>query len=115
MTYFDFKFFHIALALGYVYLLVAACFNPRVKFFKLALGFCSMILFLSGFSLLGKLSIPHSGPFPIWVWVKMGIWIIIATAPPIIIRRFPNKAKFACPIFFILIIIAAYMGIYKIA
>jgi hypothetical protein len=115
MTYFDYKFLHILLAFSYLYLLVAACYNPKVKFYKLAVGFISLILFISGIMAMGSLSIPHTGPFPVWVWAKISVWLILSIAPPIIIRRTPHLAKYACVVFFLLILFAAFMGVYKIS
>jgi hypothetical protein len=115
VTYFDYKFFHILLAFSYLYLLVAACYNPKVKFYKLAVGFISMILFISGIMVMGSLSIPPTGPFPLWVWAKISIWLILSIAPPIVIRKAPHLAKYACVIFVVLILASAFLGVYKIS
>ena len=114
MNYLDYKFFHFVIILGYQFLLVSSCFNPKVKQLKLALGFISTILFISGFFLLDRLGIPHKGPYPLWIWVKISIWMILSIAPPIIIKRKPEKAKYAAGFFTILLMIAAAMGIYKL-
>ncbi len=53
-----------------------------------------------------------SGSWPLWVWVKIGIWLVLGAATALI-RRLP--AHFAWLIFLLPLIgtIAAYMAFYK--
>lgn len=113
MGYYDYKFFHIILVLLYLYGLMTSSYNPTKKLPKIFLGISTVILFLSGFMLLGRFGIPYSGPYPMWVWGKIGIWICLAILPPIIIKRFPSLAARFNFIFVIVIMLAGFLGVFK--
>ena len=73
-------------------------------------GLGLVILLVSGFGLLARLGI-HS--FPLWVWIKLGIWLLVG-AMIALVRRMPQFATlywFGLPI---LGAIAAYVALYKV-
>jgi len=85
------------------------------KFKKLAgvmHGISLFIILLGGFGLLARLGIMQGSEWPLWVWVKLAIWIVMG-AMVIFIKKFQSLAKiiwFAIPIF---AIVAAYLAVYK--
>lgn len=113
MNYFDFKFFHIAIGLIFLFNLMLGIYNPTNKIFKIVLGIFTVILLGSGYMLLGRFGIPHAGPYPMWVWAKLACWLLLAIIPPIMIKRFPTVTKRVSIVYLLLILIAAYMGVYK--
>ncbi len=67
-----------------------------------------LIVLVSGFGLLARLDLG----FPLWVWLKLTIWIV-AGVLLVLIRRMPQHATifwFAIPI---LTGFAAYLALYK--
>jgi len=77
------------------------------------MGIVTVILLISGFSLLARFGIPHSGPYPMWIWSKLVCWILLAMLPPIMIKRIPNATKKISFIFVLIILIAGFLGVYK--
>ena len=70
------------------------------------------LILLGGFGMLARLEIMHGGGFPAWLWVKLVIWGILATAL-FLPRRWP---RLALPVLLALPILggaAATMAIYK--
>jgi hypothetical protein len=66
---------------------------------------------LGGFGLLARLGVVR-GVFPLWVWIKLTVWVVLSLAVMLPYRR-PQLAK---PLFFlypILGAIAAWAAIYK--
>ncbi len=78
---------------------------------KLALathGIALLLILISGFGMLAKLSYG----FPLWVWLKIVVWLLIGAAIAVV-RRMPQHAValwYALPL---LGATAAYLAIYK--
>ncbi len=73
-------------------------------------GVALLLILISGFGMLAKLG--YDFPFPLWVWLKIVIWLLIG-ASVAVIRRLPAQATtfwFALPV---LGAAAAYLAIYK--
>ncbi len=71
-------------------------------------GVALLLILISGFGMLAKLGYG----FPVWVWLKIVIWLLIGAAIALI-RRLPAHATlfwFALPV---LGAAAAYLAIYK--
>ena len=67
-----------------------------------------LIVLVSGFGLLAK----YKFGFELWVWCKLGIWIVVG-ALLVLIRRMPQHAAkfwFAIPV---LVALAAYLALDK--
>ena len=67
-----------------------------------------LLSLVGGFGLLARLGIIHGG-LPGWVLAKLGIWIILAAAIGVLIRK-PNLAKPLWTIILILGACAAYLA-----
>lgn len=44
---------------------------------KVVLGIISFLIFVAGMGLVARLNMKHSEAFPLWVRLKVGIWILI--------------------------------------
>ena len=114
MTYFDYKFLHIFLSLSYLFILVSSCYSTSNKFLRLSLGIITTLVFVSGVAVMTRLSIPIKGPYPSWIIAKIILWIILAVAPPVIIKRFPKFSKPTAYLMFLIVSCMAFLGVYKI-
>ena len=47
-------------------------------------GAAMFLILLAGFGMLAKLGI--MGSWPLWIWIKLGIWVLLATLP-VLLRR----------------------------
>lgn len=72
----------------------------------------AFLVLLGGFGMLARLGIVQGGSFPAWLWVKIGVWAVLAAAI-IVANRRPALAK---PLLLSLPVLgglAAYMAVYK--
>jgi len=82
--------------------------SPGHKLAGLTHGVALLVILISGFGLLAKLGIG----FPLWVWVKIVIWLLLGAAIALV-RRLPQHATifwFAIPL---LGATAAYLALFK--
>jgi len=81
------------------------------KFRKLA-SIMHGISLLGGFGLLARLGIMHGTDWPVWVWAKLAIWILMG-AMVFFIKKFQSLSQFLWFAVPVLAIIAAYLAVYK--
>lgn len=62
------------------------------KLVAIAHGIGLLIVLIGGFGLLARLGIDPGTNWPMWVWLKLGIWILFG-AMTILISRKPTLAK----------------------
>jgi uncharacterized membrane protein SirB2 len=89
--------------------------NNLDKFRKLASvmhGISLFIILLGGFGLLARLGIMNGSGLPVWIWVKLAIWIIMGVMV-IFIKKFQSLSKFIWFAVPILAIVAAYLAVYN--
>mgnify|MGYP001824207953 CR=1 FL=1 len=73
-------------------------------------GVAVAVILIAGFGLLARLKM--FGGFPIWIWIKLGIWLTLAmTVLPL--RRKPELASRLFLVFPLLGGIAAWLAVYK--
>ncbi len=85
--------------------------NSARKLVMISHGLASLLVLVAGFGLLARLG-GMSWPFPLWVWLKLGIWLLMGAllALP---YKMPHLAR---PIFLALPVIgavAAAIALYK--
>ncbi len=83
------------------------------KLTKIFSGILSIAVLGSGFMLLPRVGIPHSGPYPFWILYKLAMWLVLAIATPIVIKRYKRTAKRLMWPYIILLISICYMVIFK--
>lgn len=114
MTYFDYQYFHQAAILAMVFFLVMNLSKRGSLLFKILYGLSTLLVLLSGVALFPSANISSSPPYPLWVWGKFLAWTSLAFVVPILIKRTPNFVGKISFVFLIIILAAAYLGIYKI-
>ena len=96
------------------YLMLSA--NQSQKGRKLAAithGISVLIVLVAGFGLLARLGFFGSGGWPLWVWVKLAIWLVFAVII-VLIKRMPGLMPVLWLVIPVLGAIAAYMAVYKV-
>lgn len=83
------------------------------KLIALTHGIAVIVILVAGFGLLARLGFMAFQSWPLWVWTKLVIWLILAVIV-ILIRRMPELRVSLWFIVPILGVIAAYMAIFKI-
>ncbi len=84
------------------------------KLIALTHGIAVIVILVAGFGLLARLGFSAFQSWPLWVWVKITVWIILAVIV-ILIRRMPELKISLWVIIPILGVIAAYMAIFKVS
>jgi hypothetical protein len=85
--------------------------SPR-KLLAALHGIGAFLVLLGGFGMLARLGIMHGGGFPGWIWVKLGVWAVVAAALFLPFRA-PGSARPLLLVLPVLVGLAAYMAIYK--
>jgi hypothetical protein len=85
---------------------------PRPRSALVFHGLGAFLILLGGFGMLARMGIAHGASWPGWIWVKVGVWVVLGAAA-FLPYRFPGTAK---PLFLLVPVlggVAAYMAIYK--
>jgi hypothetical protein len=70
------------------------------------------LILVGGFGMLARLGVMHGGGFPGWIWVKLCVWVIVAVALFLALRK-PTLARPTLLALPVLGGVAAYMAIYQ--
>ena len=113
MSYEIYKLIHffaiISLFLSIGALLVYSGNKKQKKGIMILHGLAVLALLVSGFGLIARLKM-HS--LPLWIWLKLSIWIILGILIPILIAKKINK-KWVWLLVFISGLGAIYLGVLK--
>ncbi|HEX9667325.1 MAG TPA: SirB2 family protein [Thermodesulfobacteriota bacterium] len=119
MSYETYKLIHLLsviflfLSLGGYLMLSSNKTLVSRKLIAITHGISVIVILVAGFGLLARLGFSSFQSWPLWVWVKLVIWLILAVII-ILIRRMPELRISLWFIIPILGGIAAYMAIFKI-
>lgn len=87
--------------------------NLGRKMVAISHGVAMIIILVAGFGLLARLQVMAAGiAFPLWVWLKLGIWVVMGALVAIPYR----KPELARPLWLLLPVlgaVAAAVAIYK--
>lgn len=75
-------------------------------------GFGVFLILLGGFGLLARIGFAHGSGFPLWLWVKLGLWTAFAVIAALPYRR-PDAGKALLVSLPALAAAAAAMAVYK--
>jgi uncharacterized membrane protein SirB2 len=75
-------------------------------------GIGVFLILLGGFGLLARIGFAHGGGFPLWLWVKLGLWTAFAVVAALPYRR-PGAGKALLLTLPVLAAAAAAMAVYK--
>jgi len=75
-------------------------------------GFGVFLILLGGFGLLARIGFAHGSGFPLWLWVKLGLWTVFAVVAALPYRR-PQSGKALLLVLPLLAMAAAAMAVYK--
>jgi hypothetical protein len=89
-------------------------YGGRVRTLSILGGISSFLILVTGMGLMARLNIGHTEAWPLWIKVKMGIWIGLTIGAPVVSKRFPKLGKLFYFLAMGLFFVAAYAVIYKI-
>ncbi len=114
LSYETYKLIHVSLVLFFLASLAISFFGPaRSRLHKILSGLSSLLIFVAGMGLMARLNIGHGGPWPVWVVAKMGLWLVLAVAGPILAKRVRAKKGIIFYALFSLFVLATYFAVNK--
>jgi uncharacterized membrane protein SirB2 len=115
MSYQVYKMIHIVSIVLFFSAYAVATVKPgSIKLEKILTGIALVLILASGMGLMARLGIAHGQPWPLWIIIKLSIWLIIGTAGHIILKRWPKAAPQFFWIAIGLLVMASYMANYKL-
>lgn len=116
MSYQVYKMIHIVSIVLFFSTYAVATVKPgSIKLEKILSGIAVLLILVSGMGLVARLGIPHGEPWPLWLKVKLGIWIAIGSSGHMVLKRWPKAAGQFFWIAIALLVTASYMANYKIS
>lgn len=86
----------------------------KIKFFSILSGIFTFLALVGGFGLMARLGIKHGQMFPLWIVVKMLVWLLIGIGGPMAIKRLsPAQRMIAFKVMMMLTLVSIMMAIYK--
>lgn len=114
MSYEFYKLLHLIMIMSFIVLVaIQMTQNENSKLIKILSGVSSFFILVAGMGLLARIGVSHGAGFPAWVWIKMVIWLALAVAAPILVKRLTHKRKEAMIGVIVLASVATYMAINK--
>jgi len=114
MDYEVYKVLHIlTILLFFTSSAVTYSHSVKVKWASVIAGISSLLILISGMGLIARIGISHGEGWPIWIKVKIAIWLLVAMGSPMIAKRFVSFKKYAYAILMALAFIAIYSAVYK--
>ena len=84
---------------------------------KMVVGIASLLILIGGMGLIIRaLGLTHGSgePWPWWIKIKLGIWLVIAVASPVLYKRISlEKRSLAGTLLMALVFLAITLAVYK--
>lgn len=114
MSYQIYKMIHVVSIVIFFSLFAAAAYTKDVsKKSKVLTGIFIVFVLVSGMGLVARIGISHGAGWPAWLYVKLGIWVIVGSIGHIVMKRFPHLGVKTFWICIGLLVVASYMANYK--
>lgn len=85
------------------------------KSVKIISGISSLFILVAGMGLLARIGVSHTVGWPVWAYVKLGIWVLVAALGPILAKRLQGESRaVGYYTIIILMIIAVYSAVTKL-
>jgi len=85
------------------------------KSLRILFGIVSFFVFVAGMGLIARLGFKHGEPFPVWILVKMGAWVLLNVLVVVIIKSPSQKVRYTSAFIILLnVFVAVYTAITKL-
>lgn len=115
MSYQFYKMLHIISIVLFFALYASACVKAKNKIkFKFETIFTGIMLFVILVAGMGLKKFAAPGEWPLWINIKLGIWVIIGVSAHMVLKRFPDKSIKFFWFSVGLLTVASYLANYRI-
>lgn len=109
-----YKVFHIVMVLFLISTLgfiVEGKVENKLK--KILIGLVSFFIFVGGMGLIARLGFRHGEPFPLWINLKITLWVFVNIALILVGRMPRNLRKYVYLLVLGLVSVAVWSAVYK--
>ena len=112
MSYQLYKIIHVvSIVLFFSMFAKAAYAGKSEKSDKISTGIFLVLILIAGFGLMARLGI--NTPWPTWIYIKFGIWLVVGSVGHISMKRFPQHSVKVFWGSVGLLTVASYLANYK--
>jgi hypothetical protein len=86
--------------------------KPVRKSLSITHGVALLVVFVAGFGLMARTNIAMGTVWPLWIWVKVGVWVALG-ASVVLIRRTPGMGRLWLYVLPLVGAVAAFMCVTK--
>lgn len=90
-------------------------YGGKIKVFSILTGIASVLILVTGLGLMANLGIKHAEPWPLWIKIKLGVWLFLTILVPVVHKRLPKIGKMMFWLMYLSFALASYSAIYKVA
>ncbi len=88
MSYEFYKILHIVFIVTFFAMSALSLYGQQLKHVKIIHGVATLFIFVTGMGLMARLGVGHGTGWPLWIKLKMTIWLLLAIAIPVVAKRF---------------------------
>ena len=115
MSYQFYKILHvISVLVLFGTMNMALIANYQSKAAKIFSGISTLLVFVAGMGLMARIGISHGEGWPTWIKAKMGIWVVLAIAIPVLSKRLKCHRGWAALALNALFFIQVYFAVSKL-
>lgn len=116
MSYGFYKIIHLfSIVLFFTFFAFAVERGQKLKKSVIVTGVALVLLLVSGFGLVARIGIAHGSGWPLWLYGKLAIWLVLGVGAHVAMKRFAAHLTKVYWVGMILLVVAAYLANYKIA